>query len=88
MSLTSLIFWCLSIITAIAGVENIDVIQRSILRAQANLVYESRTSTWGSPNFLGRPVGPSKSEKWMGGGPISLCGYLEHLSFRKAKNKY
>ena len=52
MNLTNLIFWSLSIITAIAGVQNIDVIQRSILRAQAHLVYESRTATWGSPKVF------------------------------------
>jgi hypothetical protein len=52
MSLTNLIFWSASIITALAGVHNIYSIQRTIWKAQARIVYESRTETWGSPKFL------------------------------------
>jgi len=52
MNLTNLIFWSASIITVLAGMQNIDSIQHAILRAQARLVYESRTETWGSPKFL------------------------------------
>lgn len=58
MNLTNLIFWSLSIITAITGVQNIDVIQRGILRAQAKLVYESRTANWGSPKVFRSQIGP------------------------------
>lgn len=52
MNLTNLILWSAGFITALAGVQNIDTIQRGILNAQARLVYESRTETWGSPKFL------------------------------------
>lgn len=52
MSLTNLIFWSASVVTALTGIQKIDYIQRSILKAQARLVYESRTETWGSPSFL------------------------------------
>ncbi|QDK44647.1 hypothetical protein DOM22_05465 [Bdellovibrio sp. ZAP7] len=52
MNLTNLILWSAGFITALAGVQNIDTIQRGILKAQARLVYESRTETWGSPKFL------------------------------------
>lgn len=52
MSLGNLIFWSASVITALAGVHNIDSIQRAIWKAQARIIYESRTETWGSPKFL------------------------------------
>ena len=52
MNLGNLIFWSASVITALAGVHNIDSIQRAIWKAQARITYESRTETWGSPNFL------------------------------------
>ena len=54
MSLSNLIFWSASIITALAGVHNIDSIQRAIWKAQAQIIYESRTQTWGLPNMLSR----------------------------------
>lgn len=56
MNLTNLIFWSLSIITGLAGVHNIDAIHRGILGAQARLVYESRTETWGSPGAFRRGI--------------------------------
>lgn len=52
MNLTNLILWAASIIATWAGVYNIDTIQHGILKAQARLVYESRTETWGSPKFF------------------------------------
>jgi len=52
MNLGNLIFWSASIITALAGIHNIDSIQQAIWKAQARLIYESRTETWGSPQFL------------------------------------
>lgn len=52
MNLMNLILWSAGLITALSGVHNIDAIQRAILKAQARLIYESRTETWGSPKFL------------------------------------
>lgn len=52
MNLTNLIFWSLTIITGLAGTYNIDAIRMAIWKAQAKLVYESRTATWGSPRFF------------------------------------
>ena len=52
MNLTNLILWSLGVIIAWAGAHNIDSIQRTILKAQAQLIYKSRTETWGSPKFL------------------------------------
>ncbi|WP_415062650.1 hypothetical protein [Bdellovibrio sp.] len=64
MNLTNLILWSTGIITALAGVHNIDFIHRTILKAQAQLIYESRTETWGSPKFLFQePKGKKSSSK-------------------------
>lgn len=52
MNFTNLVIWSAGIVTALAGVQNIETIQRGILKAQARLIYESRTETWGSPKFL------------------------------------
>lgn len=60
MNLTSLIFWSVSFMTTLAGVHNIDSIQRAIWKAQARIIYESRTETWGSPKFLRNDQGPHK----------------------------
>ncbi|ASD63025.1 hypothetical protein B9G79_05300 [Bdellovibrio bacteriovorus] len=60
MNLTNLIFWSASVITGLAGVHNIDSIQRAIWKVQARIVYESRTETWGSPKFLRNDQGPHK----------------------------
>ena len=60
MNLGNLIFWSASIITALAGVHNIDSIQRAIWKAQARIIYESRTETWGSPKFLSIQQGSRK----------------------------
>lgn len=50
MNLGNLIFWSASVITSLAGVHSIDAIQRAIWKAQARIIYESRASTWGSPD--------------------------------------
>lgn len=63
MNLASLILWSASIIATLAGVYNIDTIQLGILKAQARLVYESRTETWGSPKFLVKEQRPQKYGK-------------------------
>jgi hypothetical protein len=60
MNLTNLIFWSASIITTLAGVHNIDSIQRAIWRAQAQIIYESRTENWGSPKILRNDQSPHK----------------------------
>lgn len=54
MNLSNFIFWSVGIISAWTGVYHIDDIHRGILKAQAKLIYQSRTATWGSPNFLSR----------------------------------
>lgn len=54
MNLSNLIFWCVTIVTGLVGTYKIEDIQKAVLLAQAKLVYESRTETWGSPSFLRR----------------------------------
>lgn len=66
MNLTELIKWSVGVILGLTAVYSIDDVHHSILKAQAKLLYESRTATWGSPQFLhlkmnkkmryGRPV--------------------------------
>ncbi|MGZ6451849.1 MAG: hypothetical protein ACXWR0_10265 [Bdellovibrio sp.] len=55
MNLSSLIFWSLTVITALVETHHIDVVQRAILRAQARLIFESRTNTWGKPKLFTTP---------------------------------
>lgn len=57
----NLIIWSFGIITALAGVYNIDTIQREVIKAQAHILYHSRTETWGSPRFFNVPTIASKN---------------------------
>jgi len=52
MNLTNLMLWSASIIIAFAGIGDLDFIQRTMLRAQARIAFESRTETWGSPKIF------------------------------------
>lgn len=52
MNLSNLIFWSVTMITGLAGTYNIDAIQMAIRKAQVKFVYESRTTTWGSPRLF------------------------------------
>ncbi len=64
MGLDKLAIWSLSIITALAGVFNIDTIHREIIKAQARILFESRTEAWGSPRFFDTPTKtPKRPEK-------------------------
>lgn len=52
MNFTNLIVWALGIVTVWGAGIHVDEIYISILKAQAKLIYEARTETWRSPNFL------------------------------------
>ena len=52
MSLENLVKWVIGIVVASAAVGQLDTLQVWIWRAQAKVVIESRTSTWGSPKFF------------------------------------
>lgn len=52
MNFTNLILWSFVIVSMWTAGSHVDDIHKAILRAQAKLVFESRTSTWGSPKLL------------------------------------
>ncbi|GIL16862.1 MAG: hypothetical protein BroJett040_06130 [Oligoflexia bacterium] len=52
MNLDKLITIAAGVVLAFSLTMNLDKIQTLIWRAQAKLIYESRTETWGSPRFF------------------------------------
>ena len=52
MNLDKLFVWVAGIVIAFAAIGQLDVLQAWVWRGQAKVIYESRTSTWGSPRFL------------------------------------
>jgi hypothetical protein len=52
MNLDKLFSWIACVVIAFAIVGKLDVLQAWVWRAQAQVVYQSRTSTWGSPRFF------------------------------------
>lgn len=66
MNLSNLIGWCPSIVLAFVAIGKIDTLQMWIWKAQARVIYESRTANWGSPRFFpstGHSSAQSKSMK-------------------------
>jgi hypothetical protein len=54
MNLDKMFVWITALVIAFAAAGKLDLLQNWIWHAQAKVVYESRTSTWGSPGFLRR----------------------------------
>lgn len=52
MNLDKMFVWITAIVLAFAAAGRLNVLQNWIWQAQARVVYESRTSTWGSPRFF------------------------------------
>ena len=52
MNLDKLFSWIVGIVIACAAVGQLDALQNWVMRAQARVIYESRSSTWGSPRFF------------------------------------
>ncbi len=52
MNLDKLFSWIAGIVIACATVGQLDVLQNWVWRAQAKVIYESRSSNWGSPRFF------------------------------------
>lgn len=52
MNLDKLITIAAGVVLAFSLTMNLDKIQNLIWRAQAKLIYEARTETWGSPRFF------------------------------------
>ena len=62
MNLDKLITIAAGIVLMLSLTMSLDKIQTVIWRAQAKLIYESRTETWGSPRFF-PPNGKTKATK-------------------------
>jgi len=56
MNLDKLITISIAVVFALSLSMNLDKVQTLIWRAQAKLIYESRTETWGSPRFFPREL--------------------------------
>ena len=52
MNLDKLLAWIVGVVIVFAAAGKLDVLQAWVWRAQAKVIYESRTSTWGSPRFF------------------------------------
>ena len=52
MNLDKLFVWITAVVIGFAATGNLDVLQSYVWKAQAKVIYESRTSTWGSPRFF------------------------------------
>lgn len=52
MNFDRLYAWALGIVIAFAAVGQLDTLQTWIWKAQAQILYESRTASWGSPKFF------------------------------------
>lgn len=52
MNLDKLFAWIVGVVIAFASTDQLDVLQSWIWRAQARVLYESRTATWGSPRLF------------------------------------
>lgn len=52
MNFDKLFTWIVGVVIAFAATGRLDILQSCVWRAQAKLIYESRTSTWDSPRFF------------------------------------
>lgn len=52
MNLDKLMAWVVAVVMLFAGTGNLNVLQRWVWKAQAKVIYQSRSSTWGSPRFF------------------------------------
>ncbi len=52
MNLDKLFAWVVGIVIVFAAAGQLDVLQSWVWRAQAKVIYESRSSNWGSPKFF------------------------------------
>ena len=52
MNLDNLFAWILGLVIAFSATGHLDDLQNWVWRAQAKVIYESRSSQWGSPRFF------------------------------------
>ncbi len=66
MNLEKLFIWITGIVITFASTGQLDVLQAWVWRAQAKVIYESRSSNWGSPRFFNQSTAkesnPSKHQ--------------------------
>jgi hypothetical protein len=64
MNFDRLFIWITGIVIAFASTGQLDTLQNWIWKTQAKVIYESRSSSWGSPRFFNEPtVKESNSSK-------------------------
>lgn len=68
MNLSNLTDVAISIALSAALMGNLDKLQTLVWKAQAKLLYESRTATWGSPNFFKNELNANKTNNSTKGG--------------------
>ncbi len=52
MNIDAVVKWATGVVLSFAAMGQIDALQAAIWRAQAQVLYESRSSAWGSPRFF------------------------------------
>lgn len=52
MNLDKLFAWVIGVVLVFAATGRLEALQNWIWRAQTKVIYESRSSTWGSPRFF------------------------------------
>lgn len=52
MNLDKIFAWIIGIVLMFAAAGQLDVLQSWVWQAQAKVIYESRSSNWGSPRFF------------------------------------
>lgn len=52
MNLDNLFAWVVAVVISFTAIGRLDVLQAWVWRAQAKIIYESRSSAWGSPRVL------------------------------------
>jgi hypothetical protein len=56
LNLDKLFSWIAGIVIACAAFGQLDTLQNWIWKSQAKMIYESRSSNWGSPRFFNEPT--------------------------------
>ncbi len=54
MNLDKFFAWVVGVVLVFAASGRLDVLQSWIWQAQAKVIYESRSSNWGSPRFFNK----------------------------------
>lgn len=63
MNLDKLFTWIAGIGIAFAVTGHLDTLQAWIWKAQAKVVYESRSSQWGSPRFFSQTINSTQPKQ-------------------------